>query len=335
MSLDTALLGSVHISNDSNRINMPATPAPSKTGISKRTGAASPGDSGLAQRIARWTAGLEQLETSIPGLSLHRWEAPTEQASYMLAPSICLIGQGRKRLVLGEEDYLYDTNNFLITSMDLPVVTQVIEASPEQPYLGLTMALDLQVIAELLMNHDGHPQVPAAGDRVCVAVSAVSPSLLNAFERLLDLLEQPQDIAALAPLIKQEIFYRLLVGEQGPRLRQIVTAGNHGQRISRVIDWLKKNLEKPFRVEDLAARAGLSSSAFHHHFRAMTAMSPLQFQKRMRLHEARRLMLTEHLDVSSAAFKVGYESPSQFSREYSRQFGNSPLRDIKHLSQVP
>ncbi|WGL16891.1 AraC family transcriptional regulator [Microbulbifer bruguierae] len=285
--------------------------------------------------MARWTVGREQLETSISGLSLHRWEAPTEQASYMLAPSICLIGQGRKRLVLGEQDYIYDTNNFLITSVDLPVVTQVIEASTARPYLGLTMALDLQVIAELLLTLDDHSRAPTASDRVCLAVSAVSPLLLNAFERLLDLLDQPQDITALAPLIKQEIFYRLLTGEQGPRLRQIVTAGNHGEKISRVIDWLKKNLEKPFRVEELAATAGLSSSAFHHHFRAMTAMSPLQFQKRMRLNEARRLMLTEHLDVSSAAFKVGYESPSQFSREYSRQFGNSPLRDIKQLNQAP
>ena len=314
---------------------MPASSTPSQTTSANVTGATAPAGSGLAQRIARCTAGLEQLDTQIPGLSLHRWEAPTEQASYMLAPSICLIGQGKKRLVLGDEDYIYDTNNFLITSVDLPVVSQVIEASAERPYLGLTMTLDLQVIAELLLNHDDNPRVPTAGDRVCLAVSAVSPSLLSAFERLLDLLEQPQDIAALAPLIKQEIFYRLLVGEQGPRLRQIVTAGNHGQKISRVIDWLKKNLEKPFRVDELAARAGLSASAFHHHFRSMTAMSPLQFQKRMRLHEARRLMLTEHIDVSSAAFKVGYESPSQFSREYSRQFGNSPLRDIKHLSQTP
>ena len=142
-----------------------------------------------------------------------------------------------------------------------------------------------------------------------------------------------EDISALAPLVKQEIFYRLLTGEQGPRLRQITTVGNHSYQISRAIDWLKDNFSKPVKMEELASKAGLSLSAFHNHFRAMTAMSPLQYQKRMRLNEARRLMLTEHFDASRAAFKVGYESPSQFSREYSRQFGAPPTRDIKSLTQ--
>ena len=148
---------------------------------------------------------------------------------------------------------------------------------------------------------------------------------------MIDLLENPEDIPALAPLIKQEIFYRLLTGAQGPQLRQIATVANHGYRISRSIDWLKENFSKPVKMEELAGKAGLSLSAFHNHFRAMTAMSPLQYQKRMRLNEARRLMLTEHIDASRAAFKVGYESPSQFSREYSRQFGAPPMRDIKNL----
>jgi len=301
--------------------------AEEKDGILQR------GQLSLADRIARWTAGRNRLDTRIQGLSLHRWEAPTEPQGYMLAPSVCLIGQGRKRLFLGEEAYVYDAYRFLITSVDLPVVAQIVEASADRPYLGLTMELDLRVIAQLMLN-DERPPGRASKDRLGVAVSAVSPSLLDAFNRLIDLLEQPNDIAALAPLVQQEIFYRLLTGEQGARLRQITSAGNHGYRIARAIDWLKDNFNQPLRTEELAHRVGLSTSAFHSHFRSTTAMSPLQFQKRMRLNEARRLMLTEQIDASRAAFKVGYESPSQFNREYSRQFGAPPMRDIKNLIEV-
>jgi len=287
----------------------------------------------LAGRIARWTEGRNILETPVPGLNLHRWETPTEPTSYMLPPSICLIGQGRKRLFLGEESYVYDTHRFLITSVDLPVVTQVIEASSDSPYLGLTLELDLRVIAQLMLGQQHMPSARPSQKRLGIAVSEVSAPLLDAFNRLIDLLEDADDIPALAPLVKQEIFYRLLRGEQGTLLRQIASAGNHGYQISRTIGWLKDNFSKPVKVEELASKAGLSLSAFHNHFRAMTAMSPLQYQKRMRLNEARRLMLTEHFDASMAAFKVGYESPSHFSREYSRQFGAPPMRDIKNLTQ--
>ena len=177
------------------------------------------------------------------------------------------------------------------------------------------------------------PSARPSKERLGIAVSEISSPLLDAFNRLIDLLEKPEDISALAPLVKQEIFYRLLTGEQGPLLRQITTVGNHGYQISRAIDWMKENFSKPVKIEELASKAGLSLSAFHNHFRSMTAMSPLQYQKRMRLNEARRLMLTEHIDASRAAFRVGYESPSQFSREYSRQFGAPPKRDIKNLIQ--
>jgi len=286
----------------------------------------------LATRIAQWTEGKNALETPIRGLTLHRWEAPTEPTSYMLAPSICLIGQGRKRLFLGEDHYIYDAHRFLITSVDLPVVAQIIEASRERPYLGLTMELDLRAIAQLML--DNHvPATRSPKIRLGIAVGELSVPLLDAFNRLLDLLEHPEDIPALAPLVQQEIFYRLLMGEQGSRLRQITSTGNHGYQIARAIDWLKENFDKAVKVEDLAGKVGLSVSAFHNHFRSMTAMSPLQFQKKMRLNEARRLMLAEHLDASSAAFEVGYESPSQFSREYSRLFGAPPMRDIKNLVQ--
>jgi AraC-like DNA-binding protein len=290
------------------------------------------GHAGLADRIALWTAGKNLFESPIKGLNLHRWETPTEPTSYMLAPSICLIGQGRKRLFLGEDTYVYDTHRFLITSVDLPVVTQIIEATPEKPYLGLTMEMDLRVIAQLMLdNHMSSTHQP--NDRRGIAVSEVSIPLLDAFNRLLDLLEHPNDISALAPLIQQEIFYRLLQGEQGSRLRQITSIGNHGYQIAKAIDWLKVNFSKPIKVAELAGKVGLSVSAFHNHFRSMTAMSPLQFQKKMRLNEARRLMLTEHIDASKAAFEVGYESPSQFNREYSRLFGAPPMRDIKSLVQ--
>lgn len=288
---------------------------------------------GLAGRIAKWTVGENAVEGLLPGLTLHRWEMPTAQTSYMLAPSICLIGQGRKRVMLGEDVFDYDANQFLITSVDLPVVSNVLEASVEKPYLGLTLDLDIRMMAQLITNSEmplARPQI----DRRGIATSAVSDPLLDAFNRLLDLINTPRDIPVLAPLIKQEIYYRLLMGEQGARLRQITSSESHSYQIARAIDWLKKNYDQPCKVENLANLAGLSSSAFHNHFRNITTMSPLQFQKRMRLNEARRLMLLERMDASTAAYEVGYESPSQFSREYSRHFGLPPSRDIKSLMQA-
>lgn len=289
--------------------------------------------SALASRIAKWTTGVNAVSDLVPGLTLHRWETPTEQTSYMLAPSICLIGQGRKRVMLGEDIFEYDAHQFLITSIDLPVVSNIIEATPDQPYLGLTLDLDIRSMAQLILNTE-MPSPRPPSDRRGIAVSQVSDPLLDAFRRLLDLIDSPNDVAALAPLIKQEILYRLLMGEQGPRLRQITSSESHSYQIAKAIDWLKNNFQQPCKVEDLAKRAGLSSSAFHNHFRNMTAMSPLQFQKRMRLNEARRLMLIERMDAGSAAFEVGYESPSQFSREYARHFGMPPARDIKGLQKA-
>lgn len=289
--------------------------------------------SALASRIAKWTTGVNAVSDLVPGLTLHRWETPTEQTSYMLAPSICLIGQGRKRVMLGEDIFEYDAHQFLITSIDLPVVSNIIEATPDQPYLGLTLDLDIRSMAQLILNTE-MPSPRPPSDRRGIAVSQFTDPLLDAFRRLLDLIDSPNDVAALAPLIKQEILYRLLMGEQGPRLRQITSSESHSYQIAKAIDWLKNNFQQPCKVEDLAKRAGLSSSAFHNHFRNMTAMSPLQFQKRMRLNEARRLMLIERMDAGSAAFEVGYESPSQFSREYARHFGMPPARDIKGLQKA-
>ncbi|MCL4502048.1 MAG: AraC family transcriptional regulator [Deltaproteobacteria bacterium] len=286
----------------------------------------------LVESIARWTGQGEQLNTAVPGLSLWRRDEPTEPTSGMYEPSICFAAQGAKRVLLGDEAYVYDARHFLITSVDLPTVWQIIAASREKPCLGLVLKLDLREISQLMV--DSHLPPPRAQQSSRgMATGEVTLPLLTAFQRLLDLLAEPKDIPILAPLIQREISYRLLVGDQGARLRQMASAGSQSQQIARAIAWLKGNFTQPLRIEDLATQVNMSTSTFHHHFRALTAMSPLQYQKWLRLNEARRLMLTERLDATNAAFQVGYESPSQFSREYSRLFGAPPLRDITSLRQ--
>ncbi|HCG5530406.1 TPA: AraC family transcriptional regulator [Vibrio parahaemolyticus] len=286
----------------------------------------------LAKLIDRWTGNVNQYDTPISGLRFSRWTTPTPPTSYTHNPSICLIAQGRKRVLLGEESFIYDANHFLISSVDLPIIANIIEASEEQPYLGLIMELDLTEISQLIVDSElAFTQAKEA--QKGIAVGELSESLLDAFVRLAELLDEGQNIKILAPIIKREIFYRLLMSEQGTRLHQIVTAGSHSHQIAKAIDWLKNNFVKPLSVGDLASYTGMSKSSFYTHFRSMTSMTPLQFQKKLRLSEARRLMLTENLDAMAATFKVGYESPSQFSREYSRLFGAPPSKDIKSLRE--
>ncbi|EGQ8124109.1 AraC family transcriptional regulator [Vibrio parahaemolyticus] len=286
----------------------------------------------LAKQIDRWTGNANQYDTPISGLRFSRWTTPTPPTSYTHNPSICLIAQGRKRVLLGEESFIYDANHFLISSVDLPIIANIIEASEEQPYLGLIMELDLTEISQLIIDSElAFTQSKEA--QKGIAVGELSESLLDAFVRLAELLDEGQNIKILAPIIKREIFYRLLMSEQGTRLHQIVTAGSHSHQIAKAIDWLKNNFVKPLSVGDLASYTGMSKSSFYTHFRSMTSMTPLQFQKKLRLSEARRLMLTENLDAMAATFKVGYESPSQFSREYSRLFGAPPSKDIKSLRE--
>ena len=287
----------------------------------------------LAKSIARWTGDENQVDTKIPGLRLSRWTTPTEPTSYTLESSICLIAQGSKRVLLGEDAYVYDATRFLITSVDLPVVANIIEASSEKPYLGLILEIDLKEISQLTVD-SGLPVSRSGQSQKGMAVGQLSLPLLETFQRLIDLLEEEENIKILGPLIKREIFFRLLTSDQGPHLQQIAASGSHSHQISRAIAWLKTNYTRPLRVNELAASAGMSKSAFHNHFKVMTSMTPLQFQKRLRLNEARRLMLTENLDAMTATFEVGYESPSQFSREYSRLFGAPPLRDINRLRQT-
>ncbi|EHK0840171.1 TPA: AraC family transcriptional regulator [Vibrio parahaemolyticus] len=286
----------------------------------------------LAKLIDRWTGNANQYDTPISGLRFSRWTTPTPPTSYTHNPSICLIAQGRKRVLVGEESFIYDANHFLISSVDLPIIANIIEASEEQPYLGLIMELDLTEISQLIVDSElAFTQSKEA--QIGIAVGELSESLLDAFVRLAELLDEGQNIKILAPIIKREIFYRLLMSEQGTRLHQIVTAGSHSHQIAKAIDWLKNNFVKPLSVGDLASFTGMSKSSFYTHFRSMTSMTPLQFQKKLRLSEARRLMLTENLDAMAATFKVGYESPSQFSREYSRLFGAPPSKDIKSLRE--
>ncbi|HBC3580931.1 TPA: AraC family transcriptional regulator [Vibrio parahaemolyticus] len=286
----------------------------------------------LAKLIDRWTGNANQYDTPISGLRFSRWTTPTPPTSYTHNPSICLIAQGRKRVLLGEESFIYDANHFLISSVDLPIIANIIEASEEQPYLGLIMELDLTEISQLIVDSElAFTQSKEA--QKGIAVGELSESLLDAFVRLAELLDEGQNIKILAPIIKREIFYRLLMSEQGTRLHQIVTAGSHSHQIAKAIDWLKNNFVKPLSVGDLASYTGMSKSSFYTHFRSMTSMTPLQFQKKLRLSEARRLMLTENLDAMAATFKVGYGSPSQFSREYSRLFGAPPSKDIKSLRE--
>ena len=287
----------------------------------------------LGKSIARWTDKPDWFMTAIPGLSLFRRDEPTQPISGMYEPSICLIAQGAKRVLLGDDTYVYDAHHFLITSVHLPTVVQIIKASREKPCLGLMLKLDQREIAQLMVDSNLPPPRAQQSSRG-MATGEVTLPLLTAFQRLIDLLAEQQDIPILAPILQREIMYRLLVGDQGARLRQIASAGSQSHQIARAIDWLKGNFTRPLHIADLAAQVRMSSSTFHHHFRSMTALSPLQFQKQLRLHEARRLMLTEHLDAATAAFQVGYQSPSQFSREYSRLFGTPPLRDITYLRQM-
>jgi AraC-like DNA-binding protein len=287
----------------------------------------------LKQSIARWSDQDDHPTTAIPGLTLFRREEPTQPASIMYGPRVCLIAQGAKRVLLGDDTYVYDENHYLITSVDLPTVVQIIKASREKPYLGLVLKLDQHEISQLMVDSKMPPPPPQQSSRG-MATGEVTLPLLAAFQRLMDLLAEPRDIPILAPIIQREIFYRLLVGDQGARLRQIASAGSRSHQIARAIDWLRGNFTQPLRIDDLATQVNMSASTFHHHFRALTAMSPLQYQKWLRLNEARRLMLSERIDASNAAFQVGYESPSQFSREYSRLFGAPPLQDITNLRQT-
>lgn len=243
---------------------------------------------------------------------------------------MCVVLQGEKRVLLGTEDCSYAIGEFLLTSVDLPLAAEIRKATPAEPYLGLTLKLDRNEIAQLTLDQNWPAPRPSRKHRG-IGVGILSEALLDAFRRLVVLLNEPESIPVLSPLIQKEIIFRLLQTEIGSKIQRFATAGDNTHRINRVIAWMKSNLAAKFRMENLATVAGMSVSTLHHQFHHLTTMSPLQYQKRLRLNHARQLMLTRQTDAASAAFEVGYESPSQFTREYSRLFGNPPRRDIQGL----
>ena len=282
----------------------------------------------LAHKIASFMDSAEKRVTEIPGLILVRRTGLAAPACTTYEPSVAVIAQGRKRVELGRTTFIYDESHFLLTSVDLPIVSQVIEASEEAPFLALALKLEMPVVRELLSREE-IPVPDAPPDSPAMATGETTVELLSACCRLVDLLDAPQDIPFLSGLIQREIIYRILRGAEGARLQAIATLGDQSHRTAKVIAWVKANYTKPLRVEDLAEIAGMGVSTLHHHFRALTARSPLQYQKQLRLQAARGRMLMDGLDAASAAFEVGYESASQFNREYSRFFGQPPIRDIR------
>jgi AraC-like DNA-binding protein len=286
----------------------------------------------LAELIVRHVAEDGRIEAA-PGLFLFRYSSPTGPLYGVSEPSFCVVVQGTKELFLGDERYRYDASRYLLVSAEVPAVGHIIEASRERPYLAVRLALDPAVVtgvlteANLLATRSYAPMK-------AVAVSRLDADLLDSVLRIVRLIDAPRDYSVLAPLAARELVYRLALGDQGRRLRQIAFVDGHTPRIARAIERLRRDFDKPLRITDLARQLGMSVSGFHHNFKAVTAMSPLQFQKLLRLQEARRLLLVGDVDAATAGYQVGYDDPSHFSREYKRQFGEPPMRDVERLRQA-
>lgn len=306
----------------------------------KRTDDASDTDETLARLQTEMATLVERLTgsdgvypTAIPAVTLFRVSGLSQTAYCVQEASFCLVAQGSKEITVGEERYAYDPSCYLLASLDLPTAGRMMEASPDRPYLGVRFTLDPAQLSAMLTETDiAEKRGQHSGDvERSLCVSRLDAPLRDAVVRLLRLLDSPQDIPVLAPLIEREILYRLFTGAQGARLRRMAQDNSLTQRIAQVIDRLKRHYAEPLQIKALARSVSMSESGLYHHFKAATAMSPLQYQKQLRLQEARRLMLCDALDAATAGYRVGYESPSQFSREYSRLFGAPPLRDIARL----
>jgi AraC-like DNA-binding protein len=286
----------------------------------------------LVERIGRAIREDGTIEP-LKGVRLHRSSSPTESIPGVADPALGVIAQGSKELYLGKERYRYDPYHYCLGTVELPVVSQIIEASRERPYLSLRLELD-PILVGSVMSESGHPVPRSHADVKAINVSPLNSSLLDAVVRLVRLIDTPTEAWVLAPLVTREIVYRLLMGKQGDRLRHIAVLSGYTSPITRAIERLRKDFDQPLRIDDVAREIGMSVSGFHHHFKAVTAMSPLQFQKQMRLQEARRLMLGGGLDAARAAYRVGYNDTSHFNREYKRHFGLPPMRDVERLREA-
>jgi AraC-like DNA-binding protein len=286
----------------------------------------------LVERIGR-AIRVDGSIQPLPGLHLYRHSVPLERVYSVVDPSVCMVAQGSKEFLLGESHYRYDSFHYLLATVDLPSIGQVLEASQERPFLSLRLSLDPGIVSSVLLEAGYAPSSKSPGVRA-IDVSVLDAKLLDATVRLTRLLDAPAEAPVLLPLIMREIVYRLLMGEQGVRLRHLATLGEGSSSIAKAVERLRHDFDRPLRVEQLARELGMSVSGFHQHFKAVTALSPLQFQKRLRLQEARRLMLSEDLDAASAAYRVGYRDASHFNREYKSLFGVPPMRDVQRLREA-
>jgi len=284
----------------------------------------------LADAISKAMGHASEVSTAVPGLMLYQNTVPTAPNPCTYAPSLLVIPQGKKRVDLGKQSYVFGESTFLLTSIDLPIISRVFAASVEKPYLAFFLKLDMGMVRDVLHSEEVRIPAPPDGTRGMV-IGEATVELLAPCSRMVQLLRTPQDVPFFGKLLQREIIYRLLQGPQGDRLRSVATLADQSYRTAKAITWLRDNFMKTLNVDELASMTGMSRSTLNHHFRGLTAMSPLQFQKQLRLHTARQKMLTDELDAASAAFEVGYESPSQFNREYKRFFGQPPMRDIQAL----
>ncbi len=267
-----------------------------------------------------------------PGLHLFRHSAPTEPVFGVSESSFCVIAQGSKQVLLGEDRFRYDPNHYLISTVGLPTISQIDGATRDEPYLGFRFVLDPAIVTSVMVE-SGLIHQSDTGMKA-IDVSALDADLLNASLRLIRLVAKPNEYHILGPLVIREIIYRLLAGAQGNRMRHLATVGGQAHRMVRAVKRLRDDFNKPLSIEEVAGDLGMSVSGFHAHFKAMTAMSPLQFQKQLRLQEARRLMISEDFDAAEAGYKVGYDDASHFSREYKRMFGESPMRDVEKIREM-
>jgi AraC-like DNA-binding protein len=284
----------------------------------------------LADAISKVVGKDSEVSTAVPGLTLYRNTVPTAPNPCSYVPSLLVIPQGKKRVDLGKQSYVFGESTFLLTSIELPIISRVCAASAEKPYLAFFLKLDMGMVRDVLHSEEVHIPPPPVGIRGMVLGEATI-ELLAPCSRMVQILHTPQDVPFFGKLLLREIIYRLLQGPQGDRLRSVATLADQSYRTAKAVTWLRNNFKRTLNVDELASMTGMSRSTLNHHFRGLTAMSPLQFQKQLRLHAARQKMLTDELDAASAAFEVGYESPSQFNREYKRFFGRPPMRDIEAL----